>query len=483
MEPHRTIVGMPAEMGAVPGRVSHSPPGFPLVWYRVSDVERSVVDGLLESLVRHGIETTPAEDSPCGGSGLLFFSQVSPSLVSLMQELRSRQAMVLCVAVGSDRLASAGVWKLLGAGARDVVAAGSRDAVEQIAARLQRWHEVECLLNSDVVANTLVGVSAVWRSLLRQVVELARFTDTPVLIIGETGTGKELLARLVHDLDARPGKRELVTADCTTIVPELSGSELFGHERGAFTGAVSARDGAFALAHHGTLFLDEVGELPPALQAQLLRAVQEKIYKRVGGNAWQQTDFRLVCATNRALLADVGRGSFRSDLYYRLASWVVHPPALKERREDILPLAQHFLASLEAYEGRLEFDLPVVEYLQSREYPGNVRELRQLVLRMGQRHVGPGPITIGDLPAEEWPAIQLAAGRQWPDGEFQDAVRRGLESGAALREISQAATDAAIQIAVQQEQGNLQRAARRLGVTDRALQLRRAKGASDANAG
>jgi len=100
---------------------------------------------------------------------------------------------------------------------------------------------------------------------------------------------------------------------------------------------------------------------------------------------------------------------------------------------------------------------------------------------MGQRHVGPGPITIGDLPAEEWPAIQLAAGRQWPDGEFQDAVRRGLESGAALREISQAAADAAIQIAVQQEQGNLQRAARRLGVTDRALQLRRAKGASDAS--
>ena len=118
--------------------------------------------------------------------------------------------------------------------------------------------------------------------------------------------------------------------------------------------------------------------------------------------------------------------------------------------------------------------LAVAEYLQSREYPGNVRELRQLVLRMGQRHVGPGPITVGDLPAEEWLTIQRAAGRQWPDAAFTEAVRRGVESGAALREISHAASEAAIQIAVQQEQGNLQKAAKRLGVTDRALQLRRA---------
>jgi transcriptional regulator with GAF, ATPase, and Fis domain len=355
-----------------------------------------------------------------------------------------------------------------------VIVGSGQSAVEQIAARLKRWREVECLLESDAVAQTLVGDSPVWRDLLRQVVEVARFTDIPVLIIGETGTGKELIAKLIHDLDASQNRREMVTADCTTIVPEFSGSELFGHERGAFTGAVSARDGAFALAHHGTLFLDEVGELPPALQAQLLRAIQEKIYKRVGGNTWQQTDFRLVCATNRDLLADVKSGVFRSDLYYRIASWVVKPPPLKDRREDILPLTRHFLASLELDDGPVECDLAVAEYLQSREYPGNVRELRQLVMRMGQRHVGPGPITVGDLPAEEWPTIQQAAGRQWPDAEFHEAVRRGLESGAALREISHAASEAAIQIAVQQEQGNLQKAAKRLGVTDRALQLRRA---------
>jgi transcriptional regulator with GAF, ATPase, and Fis domain len=429
---------------------------------------------MIESLRRKGIEMVCEETPPGSGCGIVFFSRFSPSLVSLLEQLLSPQSMLLCVAVGPDRLSSAAVWQLLSAGAKDVLVGNGQPAAEQIAARLNRWHEVGCLLDSDAVAGTLVGVSPVWRGLLRQVVEVARFTDMPVLIIGETGTGKELLARLVHDLDPRANRRDMVTADCTTIVPELSGSELFGHERGAFTGAVSARDGAFALAHQGTLFLDEVGELPPALQAQLLRAVQEKIYKRVGGNTWQQTNFRLVCATNRDLLEDVKRGAFRSDLYYRLASWVVHPPPLQQRREDILPLARHFLASLDLDDASCDFDPAVAEFLQTREYPGNVRELRQLVQRMGQRHVGLGPITVGDLPAEEWPAIQRAASRRWPDAEFHDAVRRGLESGATLREIGHAASDAAIQIAVQQEQGNLQKAAKRLGVTDRALQLRRA---------
>jgi transcriptional regulator with GAF, ATPase, and Fis domain len=429
---------------------------------------------MLGALRQKGFETEPVEAPPGCGCGIIFFSQFSLSLLALIEQWLGRQRSLLCVATEEERPSSNAVWQLLSAGARDVIVGSGQGAVEQIAARLKRWHEVECLLESDTVTQTLVGVSPAWRDLLRQVVEVARFTDTPVLIIGETGTGKELLAKLIHELDRRQHRREMVTADCTTIVPELSGSELFGHERGAFTGAVSARDGAFALAHHGTLFLDEVGELPPALQAQLLRAIQEKIYKRVGGNTWQQTDFRLVCATNRDLLADVKSGVFRSDLYYRIASWVVKPPPLRDRREDILPLTRHFLASLELDDGPVECDLAVAEYLQSREYPGNVRELRQLVLRMGQRHVGPGPITVGDLPAEEWLTIQRAAGRQWPDAEFTEAVRRGLESGAALRDISHAASEAAIHIAVQQEQGNLQKAAKRLGVTDRALQLRRA---------
>src|SRR5262249_51814424 len=148
----------------------------------------------------------------------------------------------------------------------------------------------------------LIGDSPAWRRLVRRIVEVARFTDAAVLITGETGTGKELVARLVHALDPRTTKRKLVLLDCTTIVPPLSGGAFFGHERGASTGATPTRDGAFALADGGTLFLDEVGELPLALQAELLRVVQEGTYKRVGSNEWRETQFRLVCATNRELL-------------------------------------------------------------------------------------------------------------------------------------------------------------------------------------
>src|SRR5262249_20244908 len=155
--------------------------------------------------------------------------------------------------------------------------------------------------------------------------------------------------------------------------------ELFGHERGAFTGAVNPREGAFALADGATLFLDEVGELPLRLQAQLLRAIQEKTYKRVGGNVWQTTDFRLVCATNRDLTDAVERGEFRGDLYSRIGGWVFRTPPLRERPEDILPLSTHFLSTFLPEETLPELDEPVREYFLRRPYPGNVRELRQLV--------------------------------------------------------------------------------------------------------
>ena len=181
---------------------------------------------------------------------------------------------------------------------------------------------------------------------MRELVEVGAFTNASVLIEGESGTGKELLAQLVHDLDLRRQKGDFVILDCAAITPELSGSEFFGHERGAFTGAVNARDGAFALANGGTLFLDEVGELPLTLQAQLLRVVQEHQFKRVGSNTWQRTEFRLVCATNRDLLAGVAEGRFRGDLYHRIAGWVCHVPPLRDRPEDILPLTTHFLSQL-----------------------------------------------------------------------------------------------------------------------------------------
>ncbi len=302
---------------------------------------------------------------------------------------------------------------------------------------------------------------------------MARFGSAAVLLCGESGTGKELVARLIHTLDSRTQKRELVILDCTTIVPELSGSEFFGHERGAFTGATGPRDGAFALANGGTLFLDEIGELPLPMQVQLLRVIQERKYKPVGGNQWHKTSFRLVCATNRELVDEVAAGRFRNDLYFRIASCLLNLPPLRERPDDILPLAQHFLAELIG-EGKVpEILEPVREFLVRRGYPGNVRELRQLMSRIATRHVGKGPITVGDIPEAERPSPDDPPST-WIDPAFETAIRRALCLGVGLKDIGKDATEATIRVAVNEENGNLQLAAKRLGVTDRALQIRRA---------
>jgi transcriptional regulator with GAF, ATPase, and Fis domain len=278
---------------------------------------------------------------------------------------------------------------------------------------------------------------------------------------------------MIHSLDRRPDKRELVVLDCTTIVPELSGSEFFGHERGAYTGADRARDGAFALADRGTLFLDEIGELPMKLQAQLLRVVQEQTFKRVGGNGWLPSRFRLVCATNRDLYAEVAAGRFRADLYYRLASIVCRLPPLHDRAEDVLPLFRRFWGDLHPSGDDVPvLTEPVRQLLVCRQYPGNVRELRQLTARMAYRHVGTGPITLGDVPEDERGAAPLST--DWPDADFLNSVRRAMVRGIGLKEITRAASETAIRIAMTEERGNLHQAALKLGVTDRALQLRKA---------
>ena len=438
---------------------------------------------------------------------LLLFDVLSPEVLGAVADAsRGGRDRTLAVATHRDALGDAGAWALRRSGASDAFAWDeTADPMAHVAARLDRWSRIDGLLETPAVRRELVGGSPSWLACLRQAVELAVFSDGPVLLLGESGTGKELLARLVHALDPRHDKGELIVLDCTTVVPELSGSEFFGHERGAFTGAAVARDGAFALANGGTLFLDEVGDLPLPLQAQLLRVVQERTYKRVGSNVWQRTNFRLVCATHRDLPRDVGVGRFRADFYHRIASRICRLPALRARREDILPLAQQFLLTMGRGDGCPSFDRAVARFLVDRDYPGNVRELRQLVERIGDRHVGPGAITTGDVPEDEWAPL-AASGATSPDRQdgradaadgadgspgstpgpqlfnprpsattFDDAVLQAMQQGCGLREIGRVATEAAIRVALASEDGNLQRAARRLGVTDRALQMRRAQ--------
>ena len=435
-------------------------------------LDRPIVDDAIRVLAASGIETNQSRD-PESSLGLVLLRDVSTGVLEWLGRA-SRHATVLALALTETGLAVDQTWQLMSAGAADVIVwRRVPPTAEDVSARIDRVHEVSAVMRSPGLQRQVVGESVQWLSTVRDLVEVGAFTDASVLIEGESGTGKELLAQLVHELDHRRHKGDFIILDCAAITPELSGSEFFGHERGAFTGAVNARDGAFALANGGTLFLDEVGELPPTLQAQLLRVVQEHQYKRVGSNTWQHTEFRLVCATNRDLVACVADGRFRSDLYHRLAGWVCKVPPLRERPEDILPLTTHFLSLLNPTREPVTIDRAVQEYLLTREYPGNVRDLRQLVTRMWYRHAGPGAITPGDIPKTDRPG-ERAAYNGWQDHHFERTIRHALDLGAGLKEISRAAAETAIRIALEQEHDNVHRAAVRLGLTDRAVQLRRA---------
>jgi formate hydrogenlyase transcriptional activator len=227
----------------------------------------------------------------------------------------------------------------------------------------------------------IIGNSAALESVLEQVAQVAP-TDSTVLIEGETGTGKELIAHAIHNASQRCG-RAFIRLNCAAIPLDLLESELFGHEKGAFTGAIAQKIGRFEMADKGTLFLDEVGDIPPALQPKLLRVLQEQQFERLGSGRTHQVDVRLVAATNRDLVKMVARGQFRSDLYYRLNVFPVLLPALRERREDIPALATHFVKQFSRRMGKKVDSIPpeTMAAFQWYSWPGNIRELQNLVER------------------------------------------------------------------------------------------------------
>ncbi|HEU5473662.1 MAG TPA: sigma 54-interacting transcriptional regulator [Actinophytocola sp.] len=407
--------------------------------------------------------------SPGGGMPGVLIVRWAGECLDLVAKLSAGRQLVVVV-VGPMDLDP---WELLDAGAADVLAWGDDgiEAMRSVAARVYRWHEVDRLATTEPVSSRVIGHSSAWLTALRWLVEIARFSDASVLLTGESGTGKELAARLVHGLDTKRNKGKFVVVDCTTIVETLSGPELFGHERGAFTGADTARRGAFAEADGGVLFLDEIGELPPRLQPELLRVLQEKSFKALGSQRWQRTDFRLVCATNRNLVTLERSGAFRRDLLYRLSAATVQLPSLAERVADIPLLARHFLSQLVGAEAP-DFDPAVERLLLTRSYPGNVRELRQLVTQIAIRHVGGPLITVGTVPDGARHPEPRSPTRS--SARLADSVRDALHDGLDLRALKATVADLAVSIAVAEAGGNLVQAAKRLGVTARALQLRRA---------
>jgi formate hydrogenlyase transcriptional activator len=227
----------------------------------------------------------------------------------------------------------------------------------------------------------IIGSSPVLEAVLEQVERVAP-TDSTVLVQGETGTGKELIARAIHNLSSRCG-RPFIKLNCAAIPFDLLESELFGHEKGAFTGAIAQKIGRFELADKGTLFLDEVGDIPLALQPKLLRVLQEQEFERLGSGRTHQVDVRLVAATHRHLFEMVKRNEFRGDLYYRLNVFPVPIPPLRERREDIPALVEHFV---EIYARRMSRPIDKISpetmaELTSYAWPGNIRELQNFIER------------------------------------------------------------------------------------------------------
>lgn len=256
----------------------------------------------------------------------------------------------------------------------------------------------------------IAGRSRAMLDIFRTVLRVSRLSDLPVLLTGETGAGKEVIARAIHSLDPRRSSGPMVAVNCGAIPASLAESELFGHRKGAFTGAEQNRKGLFRAAHGGTLFLDEVNELDPSTQTRLLRVIQDSRVTAVGEETAVAVDLRLIAATNRDLAELVREDAFRADLYHRLNVLAIRIPPLRERTEDIEPLIRHFLARYgSAAGGRPRDPSPeFVEALVRHPLPGNVRQLENLIRWVLANHEGRGPLLLSDLPPEIWAGLAAA---------------------------------------------------------------------------
>ncbi len=298
---------------------------------------------------------------------------------------------------------------------------------------------------------------------IRRVKEMTRQvapTSATVLILGESGTGKELVARALHEGSERAG-RAMVRVNCAALPETLLESELFGYERGAFTGAAGRKEGRFKLAHGGTLFLDEIGDMPLVLQPKILRVLQEGEFERVGGTETLKVDARIVASTNADLQSAVAERRFREDLYYRLNVITIHLPPLRERRGDVPLLAEHFLQRFAAKNDRpaLAFSREALDAMSNHDWPGNVRELENAVERAVV--LGRGEV----LSAEDLPASVARGGSAGEEGAASDAPLISVEVGATLADVERRV----ILETLRHTGGDKSAAARLLGIAARTI--------------
>jgi two-component system response regulator AtoC len=398
-------------------------------------------------------------------------------LLRALHERDESLPVILLTAHGSERLAV----RAIKAGAYEYVP--KPFDVDEMALALERALEARVLRqrNRQLTAEHAIGrrvvcESAAMRHLLDATVRVAA-KEITVLVRGETGTGKELIGSLLH-AQSRRASGPLVRFNCSAIPAELAEAELFGHSRGAFTGATQARPGFFAEANHGTLVLDEVGELPLAVQAKLLRALQDGEIQPVGSGRVEKVDVRIVACTNRDLAHEVREGRFREDLYYRLAVVELVVPPLRDRREDIPALAHEFAVRYAERFGSEEVRLApaLVARLAAADWPGNVRQLENVVARMVALSGG------GELGLE---ALQGTGAAEHASHRTGEAAGAGEDGGRTLREQLDALERNVIARTMTAVRGNQSEAARRLGISRNTLteRLRRYEIAADFGSG
>ncbi len=326
--------------------------------------------------------------------------------------------------------------------------------------KVNNRHQIEQKEKFGVIIGRSKSINSVY-----QMIEKLKKSSATVLIQGESGTGKELIAQTIHKTSLR-NNRPLIAVNCGAIPEHLMESELFGHERGAFTTAVKQRKGKFEIAEKGTLFLDEIGELSKNLQVKLLRVLQEKEFQRVGGNRTYKTDVRIIAATSKDLKIAVQEGHFRDDLFYRLNVVPIHIPPLRNRRKDILPLLEHFFKKItrEMITSMPSLSKEARKALISYNYPGNVRELANIVERL--LIICPdGEITLQDLPEEVCKEAKLTDGSS---GGSLEILKELPDGGIRLDEVEKEL----IFKTLEKTSGNKQEASRVLGITRRLLYLR-----------
>jgi len=391
-------------------------------------------------------------------------------------QLRREDLAFLCVPVKSgsevvgtisvDKLADA-VGKTLNAELQfleaiaDMIAqvvVARRKQNERIEELEQENRELRRGLEEKGKTDEMIGNSRSMKNVYRQIAQVAP-SSTTVLICGETGTGKELVARAIHQKSPR-AQGPFIAVNCAALPESLLESELFGHEKGSFTGATAKHKGFFESAHNGTIFLDEIGEMPPSAQARLLRAIQEKKFQRVGGTEPISVDVRVIAATNRNLEDDVTTGRFREDLYYRVNVFTIYVPPLRERGADVLLLADYFAKKYAFKHGKTidRISTPAIDSLSSYHWPGNVRELENVIERAVLVSDG-NSIDGHDLP----PTLQM-----------KDMSKRGLR-GDTFESLVAAYEVELITDALKDARGNQTEAARLLGSTKRIIQYKVAK--------